>query len=400
VSVGTAFHPATAPLNRKQQWREWSGYFASSVYADAHDIEYNAIREAAALIDVSPLFKYTIGGPDALRLVDRVITRDATKLKPGQVFYTPWCDEHGKVIDDGTVHLLDDGTYRWTAADPQLRWLRQNSAGLDVSIDDVSEATAAVALQGPLARDVLEAATGESFADLRYFRRRASSFKVGRKKIAIDVSRTGYTGDLGYELWIAADHAVELWAALTTAGAPFGIRPAGMLALDAVRLEAGLILIEVDYTSARHAMNPEQNYSPNEIGLGRLVSFDKADFVGRLALEREALAGGPPRRLVGLQLDWSDIEGLFSAQGLPPAISPVVDRSPRPVYVGGRLIGKATSVGWSPILKQAIALATVPPSHEALGSRVDVEWSVEGRRGRVASTVVDLPFLDLERKRA
>jgi aminomethyltransferase len=400
VSVGTAFHPATAPLNRKQQWREWSGYFASSVYADAHDIEYNAIREAAALIDVSPLFKYTVGGPDALRLVDRVITRDATKLAPGQVFYTPWCDEHGKVIDDGTVHLLDDGTYRWTAADPQLRWLRQNSAGLDVSIDDVSEATAAVALQGPLSRDVLEAATGESFADLRYFRRRGASIKVGRKKIAIDVSRTGYTGDLGYELWVAADHAVDLWNALTAAGAPFGIRPAGMLALDAVRLEAGLILLEVDYTSARHAMNPEQNYSPGEIGLGRLVSVDKADFVGRLALEREARAGGPPRRLVGLQLDWADIEGLFSAQGLPPAISPVVDRSPRPVYVGGRLIGKATSVGWSPILKQAIALATVPPSHEAPGSRVDVEWSVEGRRGRVASTVVELPFLDLERKRA
>jgi len=400
VSVGTAFHPATAPLNRKQQWREWSGYFASSVYADAHDIEYNAIREAAALIDVSPLFKYTIGGPDALRLVDRVITRDATKLKPGQVFYTPWCDEHGKVIDDGTVHNLDDGTYRWTAADPQLRWLRQNSAGLDVSVEDVSESTAAVALQGPLSRDVLEAATGESFGDLRYFRRRASSFKIGRKKIAVDVSRTGYTGDLGYELWVAADHAVDLWNALTAAGAPFGIRPAGMLALDAVRLEAGLILLEVDYTSARHAMNPEQNYSPSEIGLGRLVSLDKADFVGRLALQREARAGGPPRRLVGLQLEWSDIEGLFSAQGLPPAISPVVDRSPRPVYVGGRLIGKATSVGWSPILKQAIALATVPPSHEAPGSHVDVEWSVEGRRGRVASTVVELPFLDLERKRA
>ena len=400
MSVGTAFHPATAPLNRKQQWREWSGYFASSAYADAHDIEYNAIREAAALIDVSPLFKYTIGGPDALRLVDRVITRDATKLKPGQVFYTPWCDEYGKVIDDGTVHRLDDGTYRWTAADPQLRWLRQNSAGLDVSIDDVSEAIAAVALQGPLSRDVLEAATGDSFADLRYFRRRASSFKVGRRKVGIDVSRTGYTGDLGYEIWVAADRAVELWAALTAAGAPFGIRPAGMLALDVVRLEAGLILLEVDYTSARHAMNPEQNYAPGEVGLGRLVSFDKADFVGRLALEREARAGGPARRLVGLQLDWSDIEGLFSAQGLPPAISPVVDRSPRPVYVGGRLVGKATSVGWSPILKQALALASVSPSYEPLGSRVDVEWTVEGRRGRVAATAVKLPFLDLERKRA
>ena len=160
MSVGTAFHPATAPLNRKQQWREWSGYFASSAYADAHDIEYNAIREAAALIDVSPLYKYVVSGPDAQRLVDRVITRDATKLQPGQVYYTPWCDEHGKVIDDGTVHRLDDDTYRWTAADPQLRWLRMNSSGLDVDVADVSAATAAVALQGPLARDVLEAATG------------------------------------------------------------------------------------------------------------------------------------------------------------------------------------------------------------------------------------------------
>ncbi|HET9520944.1 MAG TPA: aminomethyltransferase family protein [Candidatus Limnocylindrales bacterium] len=400
MSVGTAFHPATAPLNRKQQWREWSGYYASSVYADAHDIEYNAIREAAALIDVSPLYKYIVSGPDALRLVDRVITRDATKLRPGQVYYTPWCDEHGKVIDDGTVHHLDDGTFRWTAADPQLRWLRQNSAGLDVTVEDTSEQTAAVALQGPLSRAVLEAATGDSFDDLRYFRRRASTFKAGRKKVVIDVSRTGYTGDLGYELWVAAEFAVPLWEALAEAGRAYGIRPAGMLALDVARLEAGLILLEVDYTSARHAMNPEQNYSPAEIGLGRLVTFDKADYVGRLALQREASRGGPARRLVGLELDWYDIEGLFSAQGLPPAISPVVDRSARPVFVGGRQVGRATSVGWSPILKQAIALASVPPSHEPLGSRVDVEWSVEGRRGRVAGRVVELPFLDLERKRA
>ena len=399
MSVGTAFHPVTAPLNRKQQWREWSGYFASSAYADAHDIEYNAIREAAGLIDVSPLYKYVVGGPDARRLVDRVITRDATKLTPGRVFYTPWCDEHGKVIDDGTVHGLDDGTFRWTAADPQLRWLRMNAAGLDVSIDDVSERSAAVALQGPQSRAVLEAATGESFADLGYFRRRASAIKAGRKAIAIDVSRTGYTGDLGYELWVAADQAVAVWNALWKAGQEHAIRPVGMLALDVVRLEAGLILLEVDYTSARHAMNPEQNYSPNEIGLGRLVTFDKADFVGRLALEREARAGGPARRLVGLELDWYGIEGLFSAQGLPPAISPVVDRAPRPVFVGGRQVGRTTSVGWSPILKQAIALASVPPSLEPPGSKVDVEWTVEGRRGRVAAQVVELPFLDLERKR-
>jgi aminomethyltransferase len=399
VSVGTAFHPVTSPLNRKQQWREWSGYYASSSYADAHDIEYNAIREASALIDVSPLFKYVVGGLDARRLVDRVITRDATKLTPGRVFYAPWCDEHGKVIDDGTIHGLDDGTFRWTAADPQLRWLRMNSAGLDVTVDDVTERTAALALQGPQSRAILEAVTGESFADLGYFRRRATTLKVGRRKVALDVSRTGYTGDLGYELWIDASHGVALWEALWTIGQAHAIRPAGMLALDVVRLEAGLDLLEVDYTSARHAMNPEQNYSPAEIGMGRLVTFDKADFVGRLALEREARAGGPARRLVGLELDWYGIEGLFSAQGLPPAISPVVDRSPRPVFVGGRQVGRATSVGWSPILQPAIALASVPPTLEAAGSKVDVEWTVEGRRGRVPATVVDLPFLDLGRKR-
>jgi aminomethyltransferase len=396
VSVGTAFHPRTAPLNRKMQWREWSGYFASSVYADFHDIEYNAIREAAALIDVSPLFKYLVTGPDATRLVDRVITRDATKLAVGGVVYTPWCDENGKVVDDGTVHRLDEQRYRWTAADPQLRWLTQNSSGLDVTIVEETEATAALALQGPLSRDVLEAATGEPFADLGYFRRRTA--KVGR--VAIDVSRTGYTGDLGYELWIPTDKAVGVWDAVVKAGRAHGLRPAGMVALDVVRLEAGLILLEVDYTSARHAMNPEQQYSPFEIGLGRLVNQDKGDFVGRLALERETRAGGPARRLVGLQLDWYDIEGLYDAQGLPPGISPTVDRSPVPVYSGGRQVGRATSHGWSPILKQAIALASVPPQHEPVGSRLEVEWTVEGRRGRVAATVVPLPFLDLARKRA
>jgi aminomethyltransferase len=399
MSVGTAFHPRTADLNRKQQWREWSGYFASSVYADAHDIEYNAIREAAALIDVSPLYKYRVHGPDAGRLVDRVITRDATKLTSGRVYYTPWCDEFGKVIDDGTVHALDDGSFRWTAADPQMRWLRLNARGLDVTIDDDSEQVAALALQGPLSLAVLEAATGESFADLRYFRRRAG--RLAGVDAAIDISRTGYTGDLGYELWIPADHAVAAWDAMMEAGRAFGIRPAGMLALDVVRLEAGLILLEVDYTSARHAINPDQNYSPFEIGLARLVSFDKGDFVGRLALEREQRRGGPARRLVGVELDWYGIERLYTEQGLPPAISPSVDRSPVPVFAprGGQ-VGKVTSLGWSPILKQAVGLASMPPSLEAVGSPVEVEWTVEGRRGRVPAQVVPLPFLDLPRKRA
>ncbi len=396
MSVGTAFHPRTAPLNRKMQWREWAGFYASSVYADFHDIEYNAIREAAAVIDVSPLYKYRLTGPDVIALADRVITRDATKLKVGQVYYTPWCDEHGKVIDDGTVHRVAEHELRWTAADPQYRWLTQNAAGLDVTVEDVTEELAALAMQGPLSRAVLEAATGEDFSDLRYFRRRGTTIAG----TPVDVSRTGYTGDLGYELWIPAESAAEVWDALFAAGQAYAIRPAGMLALDVTRLEAGLILLEVDYTSARHAMNPEQNYSPFEVGLGKLVSFDKADYVGKRALLAEQAAGGPARRLVGLQLDWYDIERLYDEQGLPPAISPTVDRSQVPVFDGGKQVGKATSHGWSPILKQAIALASVPPRYERTGSRLQVEWTVEGRRGRVAATVVELPFLDLDRKRA
>jgi len=396
VSVGTAFHPRTALLNTKMQWREWAGYFASSLYADFHDIEYNAIREAAAVIDVSPLYKYRITGADAIRLADRVMTRDATKLKVGQVFYTPWCDEHGKVIDDGTVARVGEHELRWTAADPQYRWLTLNAAGLDVQIEDVSEALAALALQGPYSRAVLEAATGEAFEDLGYFRRRAG--RIGG--VDIDVSRTGYTGDLGYELWIPAESAPDVWDAIFAAGKAYAIRPAGMHALDVVRLEAGMIMLEVDYTSARHAMNPEQSYSPFEIGLGKLVSFDKGDYVGRRALAAEVATGGPERRLVGLQLDWYDIENLFDAQGLPPGVSPYVDRSPVPVFADGRQVGKATSHGWSPILKQALALAYVPARQERVGTKLQVEWTVEGRRGRVAATVVELPFLDLPRKRA
>jgi len=396
VSVGTAFHPRTAPLNRKMQWREWAGYYASSVYADFHDIEYNAIRETAAVIDVSPLYKYRLTGPDVIRLADRVITRDATKLKVGQVFYTPWCDEHGKVIDDGTVHRVGEQELRWTAADPQYRWLSQNAAGLHVTIEDVTESLAALALQGPFSRAVLEAASGEDFSDLRYFRCR-TTMVAG---VAVDVSRTGYTGDLGYELWIPADGAPAVWDALFEAGKAHAIRPAGIVALDVTRLEAGLIMLEVDYTSARHAMNPEQSYSPYEIGLGKLVSFEGADYVGRRALQAEVAKGGADRRLVGLVLDWYDIEKLFDDQGLPPGISPYVDRSPIPVFADGRQVGKATSHGWSPVLKQALALAHVPARHERVGTKLQVEWTVEGRRGRVSAVVVELPFLDLERKRA
>ena len=395
MSIGTAFYPRESALNRKLAWGEWSGYFAAACYADFHDIEYNAVREAAAVFDVSPLYKYVVRGPDAQRLLDRVITRDATKLAVDQVAYTPWCDERGKVIDDGTVTRLEDEAYRITAADPTYRWLALNATDLDVDIDDVSEAVAGLALQGKLSREVLEAATGHGWGDVRYFRRRRSEIAG----VDVDVTRTGYTGDRGYELWIQAEGALDVWDALFEAGEPFGIRPAGIRALDVARVEAGLILIEADYTSARHAMNQEQEYSPFELGLGRLVSFTGSDFVGRRALQAEAAAGRPRRRLVGLDIDWGGIEAMFARHDLPPEVSPLVDRSDIPVYRDGRRIGKATSTTWGPTLKRMVALASVDRRYEAPGTRLSIEWTVEGERDAVRATVVPLPFLNLERKR-
>jgi glycine cleavage system T protein (aminomethyltransferase) len=396
VSVGTAFYPRAAPLNRKQQWREWSGYLAASAYDDSHEIEYNAIREAAALIDVSPLYKYLVSGPDATRLVDRVITRDANKLAVGRVYYTSWCNEEGRVVDDGTVGRLDEQTYRWTAADPSLRWFQLNARGLNVEIEDVSERVAALAVQGPLSRDVLEAATESAWGDLRYFGRRAGQVEG----IAVDVSRTGYTGDLGYEVWVESADAVAVWDAFVRAGRPYGVRPAGMLALDVARIEAGLILIEVDFDSVRRALIPEQSFSPFELGiLGRFVNFGKeTEFVGRRALEREQERGGPPRRLVGLELEWEPLEELYQAKGLTPALDPAASREAVPLYARGRQVGKATSTTWSPILKKVVALASVGADQGETGTKIEVEWTVEARRSRTPATVVELPFFNPPRK--
>ena len=396
MSVPTAFFPRQEALNTKMAWGEWSGYFSVPVYADFHDIEYSAIREAAAVIDVSPLYKYVVSGPDAQRLLDRVMTRDMTKLRVDRVFYSPWCDEDGKVLDDGTIARLDDSTYRITAADPSYRWFVLNATGLDVEIDDVSDRTAALALQGRLSREVLQEATRRDWTDLTYFGRRAT--EIGG--VAVDVTRTGYTGDRGYELWMAADEALPVWDELFEVGERYGIFPVGIDAMDVARVEAGLILIEAEYTSARHAVAPEQQYSPFELGFESLVDLDKgAEFTGGRALRAEHAAGGPERRLVGLELDWAGIEGMFAKHGQAPAISPFVHRAPVPVYKEGKQVGRATSITWGTTIKKMVGFGSVDTRHSKPGTRLSVEWSVEGERGKVAASVVPLPFLDLERKR-
>jgi len=395
VPIGTAVHERTLALCESLNYRDWSGYYAVSVYETHHEHEYNAIRNASALIDVSPLYKYRISGKDATRLVDRIVTRDLRKVSVGQVIYTPWCDEHGKAIDDGTVSRLGENLYRWTAADPSLRWFQQNALGLDVRIEDISEQVASLALQGPTSGRLLKKVAEAPIEGLKYFR--VTSGKIAG--IPVDISRTGYTGDLGYEIWIPWGDAPKVWDALMTGGRDFDIHAAGMLALDVARIEAGLLLIDVDFQSSKKALIESQKYSPFEMGLHRLVDLDKGRFVGQAALRAEKRRGHA-REIVGLEADWTRVEQLFDAVGLPPQVPAAASRVAVPVY--GRLgqVGKATSTTWSPTLKKLIALATIDREHAAPGSSLEMELTVEAVRHRVAATVVKTPFFNPKRKTA
>ena len=378
-------------------WRDWAGFFAVSSYEVSHEREYNAIRNAAALIDISPLFKYRLTGKDAGRLVDRVITRDASKIAVGQVVYTSWCDGDGKVIDDGTVSRLEESVYRWTAAEPNLRWFREASLGLDVRVEDISETTASLALQGPTSREILKAVTDGDVASLKYFRVRP--FKL--RGIPVEISRTGYTGDLGYEIWLDASRALEVWDALMEAGRPFDITPSGIYALDVARIEAGLLLIEVDYFSSKHALIEAQKSSPLELGLGWTVATDKQHFNGSEALARER-ERGPSWQFSGLTVDWDSLEQLYADVGLPPRLPSQAWRTSVPIYDQGghKQVGYATSGGWSPLLKQYLALAHLEAGSAKPGTSVRMEITVEHRRKQAIARVTPLPFFNPDRKRA
>ena len=389
----TPFHPRTAPLVRAQTWRRWAGHQVASAYEPHPDREYAAIRNAAALIDVSPLYKYRITGRDAARLLDRMVTRDVRKCAVGQVLYTPWCDARGKVIDDGTISRLGDETFRLTSAEPNLRWLSMNGVGMDVSIEDVSERTAALALQGPSARTILQSVA--DVASLKYFRLVQTTIR----DIPVTISRTGYTGDLGYELWVDADRAISLWDAVIAAGEPHGITPAGIWALDLARIEAGLIMLDVDYYSSHHALIDDQTSSPLEINLAWTVSANKGPYNGRRAIRAEA-ARGPAWGFVGVDIDWSSLERAYAERGLPPQLPAIAWRGSAPLFRDGAQIGYATSGCWSPLLKKYLALGHVKSPHFAAGTAAQIELTVEHRRRRIDATIAKLPFFDPARKRA
>ena len=395
MAVGTPFHSRTAPLCTSLRFKQWSGYFAADAYDDFHDPEYHAIRSGAGLIDVSPLYKYDLKGPDALRLVDRVITRNAKRCAVGQVLYSGWCDEDGKLLQDGCFQRLEENLFRATAAEPTLAWFRLNAKGMDVDIEEVSENYGALALQGPKARDILQRISSEDITSLGFFR--LTRTELGG--VPTIVSRTGYTGDLGYEIWVESALAEKLWDALMDAGEGYGLEPAGLLALDRTRLEAGFPLIDVDFWNAERTLIDDQKSTPYEVNLGWAVHLKKPSFVGKRALVEEKKTG-PARFFVGLEVSFREIERLYALEGLAPELSNEASRVGVPVYSGGRQVGKATTSGWSVLLKKFLALATVDHGYEAVGTSLDLEYTVEYVRGRAAAKVVPLPFFDPERKRS
>jgi aminomethyltransferase len=391
----TPFHPRTAALCQSHAWRRWAGYVVASVYELNHEREYHAIRSSAALFDISPLYKYSVSGPHAARLLDRVATRDVARARVGQVLYTCFCDHAGKVLDDGTIAKLGEHAFRMTSAEPNLRWLEDNAIGLDVAIEDVSEKIAALALQGPSSRAILNSIAAADLAVLKYFGIVATQLRG----IGVTISRTGYTGDLGYEIWADAADALPLWDGVIDAGAPYGLVPAGMLALDVARIEAGLMLLDVDYVSARKALTARQASSPYELDLAWTVNLGKSAFVGKEALTREKNTA-PAWRFVGVEVDWDSLEAQYLEAGLAPQLPSTAWRTSVPIYAGDEQAGYATSGGWSPLLKKYIALAHLRAEYADIGREIEMEVTVEHQRKRARARVVKKPFFNPDRKRA
>ena len=389
------FFERTSKLNESQEWRRWAGYLAATSYELTHENEYFAIRTKAALLDISPLKKYIVEGPDAQNLLDRLVTRNIAICKVGQVMYTPWCDEEGKVIDDGTVQRLSENKFRITSAEPNLEWIESNSTGMDVMIKDDSYSTAALALQGPNSRAILNAVSSKSLDSLKFFWMIDTTFE----NIPVTISRTGYTGDLGYEIWMDPNNALSVWDLLMDKGKTFGITPTGLHALDIARVEAGLILLDVDYISTRHALIESRKSSPYELGLGWAVKLKKKNFIGKARLLEE-FENSSEWSFVGIEIEWTGFEKHYRAAGLAPGLPSTAWRTSTPLYNNNEQVGYATSGTWSPLLKRYIALAHVKSKYAKEGSELMFELKVEHYRKLTKATVVKTPFYDPERKRS
>jgi len=395
----TPFHPRTSAVNSTGLWSHWAGYLAADKYQMSDKFEYFAIRNSAAVIDTSPLYKYRISGPDAERYLTGVLVRDIRKCRPGQAHYTAWCDDEGWVIEDGVILRLSEDEFLLTAAEPNLAYLDGLVSGMSVEIEDVSEGYGALALQGPYAKEILSQLAPE-VEDVGYFH--LTPAKIG--KAAVTISRTGYTGDLGYEIWVDADDAVDLWDRLFEVAGAYGVIPAGQNALLISRIEAGLILIDVDFHSARYAWNDDQRATPHELNMGwmlRDLESDVRAFIGRRAIEREVAEGSSRWRTVGIVVDWEHWAKTHNDRGL------VTPKDHTPEHGGMMLydedierIGYTPSFVYSPVLQNHIGIARVRPEHADVGTKVGLEVTIDHRYEIVDSHVTRLPFYNPPRKTA
>ncbi len=391
----THFHPRTAALCHSYAWKEWAGYAAVCNYDRHSEREYFAFRHTAGMIDVSPLYKYDVQGKDAAAFLSHLWSRDCSKLKPGRVYYGTMCNEDGHVLDDGTLANLGQGRYRVTSSEPWLGWFARQSRGFEVSIEDETDSIAALAVQGPRSREILQELVEHDLDALSFFGV-ATTTLAGRPGW---ITRTGYTGDLGYELWMAPDNALPVWDAVIEAGKPHGLEPAGLDAMDVTRIEAGFVLQGVDYVSAKNCVTESLKSTPGDAGLGWTAKLSREGWIGRDALLREQQGGGSTWEMVGLEISWAELEALYERYKLPPHLAPSASRGALPVWnLDGKQVGQATSSTWSPILKKYIALAQVHRPYGALGTDLKIEHTPEFERHRVSAAVVKTPFYNPPQK--
>ena len=401
----TPFQSRLEPLNHTGVWKHWSGYLVAPQYQYSLNAEYYAIRNSVALLDTSPLFKYRFTGKDARALLERALVRDVGQCGVGRAQYTCWCDERGFVLQDGVVMQVAAGEYWLTAAEPTLRYFRnlaREMTGSDVTIDDVSIDFGILALQGPHAHHVIAQLT-DAATQLKFF-------GVAQTKVAgcdVTVSRTGYTGDLGYELWIDSEDAVTVWDALMVAGSGHNITPIGTTALKMARVEGGLLLMGADFHTSRFAWVDAQRETPLELGWGwmfRSLEQDGRDFVGRAAIEAELEHGTSRWTTVGLAVDWHDYERVYVEAGIVPPHHELYSESTMSIYRrGGKewdYAGYASSFLASSLLRKPIAIAKLPMDLSEPGSEVDLEVTVIRQPKNVLARVHRMPFFNPPRKTA
>jgi aminomethyltransferase len=392
----TPFHLRTEALMQGAEWRRWGGYQVASCYEMAPDREYYAVRASCAMFDVSALAKYTIKGPQARDFLQRLITRNIANLKVGEVLYSPWCDSRGKVIDDGTFACLGGQHFQMTAAEQGEAWLRKVARGFEVSIENISDDYGVLALQGPTSLSVLRELVGDRVAALGF----SQSCHAEHEGAPLWISRTGYTGDLGYEVWVPREQGLAVWDRLVAIGQAYALYPAGIWALDVARIEAGLLMLDVEYVSALSASTTGQTSSPFELGLGWSVHFKKGEFIGRKALLEEKERATTPYQLVGCVLDSVAYRQAFEEMGLPPNLSVKAWRGVHPLFDReGAQKGYATCGTWSPTLQKYLMLAQVDPDAAAAGTPLVFEDVIDRRRVKLPCTVEKLPFLNTDRKK-